>query len=76
MFILEAIQAIYQSLLRQVREINRKYAQPEIEMTPFIRFCLIGLRVYLLFLVGLMILKFILAARGSSAAVPSAPEHP
>lgn len=55
--------AIIQSLVSQVREINRKYAKPEIEMTFFVRFCLIGLRLYLLLLVGLMILKFILAAK-------------
>lgn len=55
--------AIIKSLVSQVREINRKYAKPEIEMTFFVRFCLIGLRVYLLLLVGLMIVKFILAAK-------------
>lgn len=55
--------AIIESLVSQVRQINRKYAKPEIEMTFFVRFCLIGLRLYLLLLVGLMILKFILAAK-------------
>lgn len=55
--------AIIESLVSQVRAINRKYAKPEIEMTFFVRFCLIGLRLYLLLLVGLMILKFILAAK-------------
>ena len=55
---------IVQSLMPQVREINRKYAKPEIEMTPFIKFCLFGLRIYLLLLVGLMIFKFIVTARG------------
>ena len=50
--------------MAQIREINRKYAKPEIEMTPFVKFCLIGLRIYLLLLVGLMIFKFIIAAHG------------
>jgi hypothetical protein len=56
--------SIFKSLGEQIREINRKYAKPEIEMTPLVRFCLIGLRVYLLLLVGLMIFKFVVAARG------------
>jgi flagellar biosynthesis/type III secretory pathway M-ring protein FliF/YscJ len=51
------------SLMDQIREINRKYATPEIEMTPFVKWCLLGLRVYLLLLVLLMIIKFIIAAR-------------
>jgi hypothetical protein len=55
--------AMVKSLMAQIREINRKYATPEIEMTWFVKFCLISLRVYLLLLVALMILKFILAAR-------------
>ena len=55
--------AIIQSLMAQIREVNRKYAKPEIQMTPFVKFCLVGLRVYLLLLVGLMVFKFIIAAR-------------
>ena len=54
---------MFKSLTAQIREINRKYATPEIEMTPFVRFCLIGLRVYLLILVLLMLFKFVIAAR-------------
>jgi hypothetical protein len=49
--------------MTQIREVNRKFAKPEIEMTPFVKFCLVGLRVYLLLLVGLMVFKFIVAAR-------------
>jgi len=56
--------AMFKSLIEQIREINRKYATPEIEMTPFVKFCLVGLRIYLLLLVGLMLFKFISAARG------------
>ena len=55
--------AIVKSLMSQIREINRKYAEPEIGMTRLVKFCLISLRVYLLLLVGLMIVKFIIAAR-------------
>jgi hypothetical protein len=57
------VNAIVKSLIAQVREINRKYEKPEIEMTRFAKFCLLSLRVYLLLLVLLMIVKFILAAR-------------
>jgi hypothetical protein len=42
-----------------VREINRKYAKPHIEMTRMVRFSLAALRFYLLLLVGIMIYKFI-----------------
>jgi hypothetical protein len=57
------VNAIIKSLMTQIREVNRKFAKPEIEMTPFVKFCLVGLRVYLLLLVGLMVFKFIVAAR-------------
>jgi NRAMP (natural resistance-associated macrophage protein)-like metal ion transporter len=46
----------------QVREVNRTYARPEIETTLFAKTCLVGLRVYLVALVGLMVFKFITAA--------------
>ena len=42
-----------------VREINKKYAIPHIEMTRGVRFSLGALRFYLLLLVGIMIYKFI-----------------
>jgi len=57
------MKAIVRNLVGQIRQINRKYAQPEIKMTPFVKLCLLSLRLYLLLLVGLMIVKFILAAR-------------
>jgi NRAMP (natural resistance-associated macrophage protein)-like metal ion transporter len=46
----------------QVREVNRRYAKPEIETTLFAKTCLVSLRVYLVVLVGLMVFKFITAA--------------
>ena len=57
--------AIIKSLMDQVREINRKYAEPEIQMTRFVKFCLFSLRVYLLLLVLLMIVKFIMVAHAA-----------
>ena len=53
---------VIESALQSIREINRKYAKPEIEMTPFVRVCLYGLRGYLVLLIGLMIYKFVIAA--------------
>lgn len=44
---------------RKIREINRRYSKPHIEMSAGVRISLIALRIYLLFLVGLMIYKFI-----------------
>ena len=41
-------------------EINRRYGQPRIGMSRPVRLSLMALRVYLLFLVGLMVYKFIL----------------
>ena len=41
-----------------VREINRKYKKPHIEMTRAVQFSLGLLRFYLLFLVGLLVWKF------------------
>lgn len=44
---------------QKIREINLRYSQPHIEMSPAVRASLIALRFYLLFLVGLMIYKFV-----------------
>ena len=43
----------------KVRDINKKYATPNIEMSRAVRFSLLVLRLYLIFLVGLLIYKFI-----------------
>lgn len=42
----------------KVAEINRKYATPRIPMTPAVRMILLVLRLYLLFLVGILFYKF------------------
>jgi hypothetical protein len=43
----------------KIREINRKYARPNVEMSPAVRFSLLFLRFYLIFLVALLVYKFI-----------------
>jgi len=45
-------------LVSGVRAVNRRYANPGIEMTPFVRLALVTLRVYLLVLIGLLVYKF------------------
>lgn len=46
-----------------VKAINHKYATPHMKMTPMVRFSLGLLRFYLLFLVGIMVYKFIVTLR-------------
>ena len=43
----------------KIREINKKYATPNVEMSKWVKFALLSLRVYLIFLVGLLLYKFI-----------------
>jgi len=43
----------------KIREINKKYATPNIEMSKWVKFSLLSLRLYLIFLVGLLLYKFI-----------------
>ena len=51
---------IFRSATGTVRTINQKYATPHMKMTPAVRFSLGLLRFYLLFLVGIMVYKFII----------------
>jgi len=45
--------------LEKIREINRRYATPRIQMSPMVRLALLVLRLYLVILVGLLVYKFI-----------------
>jgi len=54
---------IYKSLATQIREINTRYSKPNIQMTPFVRICLLFLRFYLFLLIGLLVYKFIADVR-------------
>ncbi len=47
-------------LIRKIREINQRYAEPRIEMSTAVKASLMLLRLYLIFLVCLMVYKFIL----------------
>jgi hypothetical protein len=48
---------------RTVKSINQKYATPQIKMTPLVKLALLSLRLYLLFLVGILVYKFITMLR-------------
>ncbi|HXL82716.1 MAG TPA: hypothetical protein VN989_01160 [Casimicrobiaceae bacterium] len=50
----------FKNLAQKIREINQRYSKPHIEMSAGVRVSLLVLRVYLLFLVSLMVYKFIL----------------
>jgi hypothetical protein len=39
-------------------DINKKYAKPQIKMTPMVRIALLGLRIYLIVLVLVLVYKF------------------
>jgi len=45
--------------LDKVRAINRRYAHPRLAISRAVRVCLVILRLYLLFLVGLLAYRFI-----------------
>jgi len=47
----------------KIHEINKKYAIPNIEMSRGVKFSLLSLRFYLIFLVGLLLYKFITLVR-------------
>ncbi len=49
----------FKNAANAIRAINRKYAKPHIKMTRRVRFSLGLLRGYLLFLVALMVYKFV-----------------
>ncbi len=55
--------SFFRNTARAVRSINRKYATPSMKVTPLVKLSLGLLRFYLLFLVGLMIYKFIVTLR-------------
>jgi hypothetical protein len=51
---LKILAAIYASFLEQVRQVNRKYARPELHLTPSMKAGLLVLRIYLLAMICLM----------------------
>ena len=54
------MRASLKRLFRKIGEINHRYREPRIAMSPGVKAALLFLRIYLLFLVCLMVYKFIL----------------
>jgi hypothetical protein len=63
---------IFSNIRDGVREVNRKYANPEIETTLFTKVCLVGLRVYLMLMVVLMVYALVHTALTGGEAVDQA----
>ncbi len=57
------IRNIFSHSFAKVREINAKYATPSIEISGWVKFALLSLRLYLLALIGLLLYKFITLVR-------------
>ena len=49
--------------INTVKIINRRYATPQIKMTRLVTFSLLALRLYLIFLVGILVYRFITLLR-------------
>jgi len=54
------MRASLKRLFHKIGEINHRYRAPRIQMSPAVKASLLFLRFYILFLVGLMVYKFIL----------------
>lgn len=65
--------SFFKNIGESVREVNRKYAKPEIEMTLFVKTCLLTLRVYLLLMVGLMVYALVRQAIGGGTPSQTTP---
>jgi hypothetical protein len=58
--------SFFGSIAASVREVNRKYAKPEIETTLFVKICLLALRLYLIIMIGLMVYALVRQVRSGS----------
>ncbi|MGA2681944.1 MAG: hypothetical protein ABSF44_09115 [Candidatus Bathyarchaeia archaeon] len=47
------------NLINKIREINQKYSKPKIQMSRPVKFALLALRLYLVFLIAMLLYKFI-----------------
>jgi hypothetical protein len=60
---LNMILEFFKNTVSTVRSINQKYAKPQIKMTPMVKVSLLALRLYLIFLVGILVYRFITLLR-------------
>ncbi len=57
------IKSFFSHNYAKIREINEKYAAPNIEMSKWVKLSLLSLRFYLIFLVALLLYKFVTLVR-------------
>jgi hypothetical protein len=50
---------IYENNFEKIIEINEKYANPKIHISPAVKISLFALKFYLLLIIGLLVYKFI-----------------
>jgi hypothetical protein len=60
---LKMILEFFKNTVSTVQSINQKYAKPQIKMTRMVKFSLLSLRLYLIFLVGILVYRFITMLR-------------
>lgn len=53
------INKFYENNFGKIIEINEKYENPKIEISPVVKISLLALKLYLLLIVGLLVYKFI-----------------
>jgi len=53
------IRDIFRHNYEKIQAINRKYAVPDVEISAWVKLSLLSLRLYLIFLLGLLLYKFI-----------------
>jgi hypothetical protein len=58
-FVALGTRTVYRDMVRNIREVNRRYAAPHVKTTRLVKACLLLLRCYLLLLVGILVYKFI-----------------
>jgi len=53
------LKKFYEDNFDKIIEINEKYVNPKIEISPTVKFTLLALKFYLLIIIGLLVFKFI-----------------
>jgi hypothetical protein len=62
---------IFRGFFTAVQDVNKKYKKPQIKMTRMVSFSLLMLRLYLFFMIAILLFKFItLALKGGLGVVP------
>jgi hypothetical protein len=59
MSLIKSLETSIAGHVEKIREVNRRYARPRINMSKAVRVSLLTLRIYLFVLVGLLAYKFI-----------------